>query len=291
MTGTWSSQPTSRRERAVNLATDHPLRSRASALIGHSNLLRAAFGEAEHAFADARATSMDDPDETEAIHGFTLARIIGEQADATSSVRELLRRRHESPTLLVRATTAELVRRRFNEGLAGVLPIEEARHALAQVEDPRVRTSFTYIVAYILGQRAEYERASEWLGLLQADVEEFDLEFARPHADWTAALAPARASADSEKPSGCFNRSRTQSLQVTSAAHRINARTLRARLLLQTGQADEAVRITSEPPAEQAYPSWRASIWRHARSPWRVGENEQRLSTPREQADATSRCC
>ena len=127
----------------VNLATDHPLRSRASALIGHSNLLRAAFGEAERAFADARATSMDDPDETEAIHGFTLARIIGEQADATSSVRELLRRRHESPTLLVRATTAELVRRRFNEGLAGVLPIEEARHALAQVEDPRVRTFFT----------------------------------------------------------------------------------------------------------------------------------------------------
>jgi LuxR family transcriptional regulator, maltose regulon positive regulatory protein len=239
----------------VKLAPDHPLRSRASALIGHSYLFRADFGAAEQAFADARATSADETDEIEGIHGLALARIIGEQADATSSVRELLRRRHESPTLLVRATTAELVRRRFNEGLAGALPIDEARHALPQVEDPRVRSSFTYCVTYILGQRAEYEAAADWLSLLMSDVEEFDLEFARPHAEWTAALLRlgVRRFLDAER--------HLQSLEDGIAAghleaHRINARTLRARLLLEIGQAGEAAQLTGDPPGHSAYPSW-----------------------------------
>jgi ATP/maltotriose-dependent transcriptional regulator MalT len=241
----------------VTLAADHPLRSRASALIGHSHLLRASFADAERAFADARATSTDDPDEIEAIHGLALARIIGEQADATSSVHELLRRRHESPTLLVRATTAELVRRRFNEGLAGALPIDEARHALPQVEDPRVRSSFTYCVSYVLGQRADYDEAANWLALLMADVEEFDLEFARPHAEWTAALLRlgVRRFRDAERL--------LQALEDGIAkghldAHRINARTLRARLLMELGQASDAARLTADAPAGAAYPSWRA---------------------------------
>jgi LuxR family transcriptional regulator, maltose regulon positive regulatory protein len=240
----------------VKLAPDHPLRSRASALIGHSNLVRAAFADAESAFGDARVTATDDPDEIEAIHGDALARIIGEHTDASSSVRELLRRRHESPTLLVRATTAELVRRRFTEGLAGPLPIEEARHALPQVEDPRARTFFTYLVADIFGQRAEYDTAEWWLESLRSDVEEFDLEFARPHADWTAALLRlgVRRFREAERL--------LQSLEDGIAnghydSHRVNARTLRARMLMQTGQAEEAVQVTAQSPTEHAYPSWR----------------------------------
>jgi DNA-binding NarL/FixJ family response regulator len=110
-------------------------------------------------------------------------------------------------------------------------------------------------VTYVLGQRADYEVAAEWLSLLMSDVEEFDLEFARPHAEWTAALLRlgVRRFLEAER--------RLQSLEDGIAAgqleaHRINARTLRARLLLEIGQAHEAAQLTSEAPGEGAYPSW-----------------------------------
>jgi LuxR family maltose regulon positive regulatory protein len=241
----------------ATLSVEHPLRSRASAVLGHSNLLTASLPEAESAFADARATAADQRDETDAMHGLALAKIVGEQSDARQTVKELLQRRHESPTLLVRATTAEVARRRFNEGLAKALPVDEALHALDRVEDPRVRTSFTYLVAYTLAQKAEYQRANDWVLMLMADVEEFDLEFARPHAAWTAALVRlgARKFGETERL--------LQSLEDAIAAghmtaHRVNARALRARLLLQTGQADRAVEMTNEPVLERVYPSWLA---------------------------------
>ena len=123
----------------ARLPSDHPLRSRASAIQGHSNLQSSRFREAEFAFSEAKSSAGDDEDEIEAIHGVALARIMGEQTSAREAVDELLRRRHESPTLLVRAVTAEIARRRFSEGIAAPLPIDEARHALPQVEDPRVQ--------------------------------------------------------------------------------------------------------------------------------------------------------
>ena len=154
----------------VHVAVDHPLRSRASAIIGHSCLLRGFVREAEEAFSDARSTATDHRDETEALHGVALARTTAEKPDASQVVQELHSRRHESPALLVRAATAPIAHRRFGDGIAAPLAISEARHALPQVEDPRVRSYFTYLVAYTLGQKADYREAMDWLGLLMADV-------------------------------------------------------------------------------------------------------------------------
>jgi LuxR family transcriptional regulator, maltose regulon positive regulatory protein len=239
------------------LPHDHELRSHASAIRGHCLLQRAYYQEAEHAFAEARATAYDDHDETEGLHGVAVARIMGEKSDARDAVDELLRRKHESPTHLVRSVTAEIARRRFSDGIAGELPIEEAHHALPQVDDPRVRTSFAYTVAYALGQRAEYEAAQDWLRLLSADVEAFDLEFIRPHVQWLSALLRLgiRRFGEAERL--------LQSLE-DSPAHRhlphqrLNARLLRARLLLESGKAANAVELTAPPPDPQSYPSWRA---------------------------------
>ena len=113
---------------------------------------------------------------------------MGEKPDARDAVTELHARRHESPTLLIRAATAEIARRRFSEGIKGSLPIEEAQHALPHVDDPRVRSSFSYTVAYALAQKAEYADASFWLKQLADDIDAFDLEFAKPHAQWVTAL-------------------------------------------------------------------------------------------------------
>ena len=208
-------------------------------------------------FPDARATARDDLDESEALHGIAVARILGEQPDARDAVDQLRNRRHESPTLLIRAATAEISRRRFSEGIAGQLPIEEAQHALPQVDDPRVRSSFAYTVAYALGQRAEYAEASIWLKHLADDIDAFDLEFAKPHAQWVTALVRlgSRRFGEAERL--------LQSLEDGNEARQepyqtVNARLLRARLLLQTGKATEAEQLTAEPPDPRNYPSWRA---------------------------------
>src|SRR4051794_7789054 len=239
----------------VHLAVDHPLRSRASAIIGHSCLLRGFVTEAEGAFSDARTTATDHRDETEALHGVALARNTAEKPEARQVVEELHDRRHESPALLVRAATAAIAYRRFSDGIAAPLEINEARHALALVEDPRIRSYFTYLVAYTLGQKAEYREGTVWLRLLMTDVEEYDLEFARPHALWTSALLRLglRRFGEAERS--------LQALEDLVAAgqdpsHRVNARMLRARMLLQTGRVEEALLLTEEPTSESTYPSW-----------------------------------
>jgi ATP/maltotriose-dependent transcriptional regulator MalT len=241
----------------THLPTGHPLRSRASAIRGHSHLQFAHFREAELAFLDARTNASDGDDEVEAIHGIALARVMGERPNAREAVEELLRRRRESPTLLIRAVTAELARRRFSEGIAGSLPIDEAAHALPQVEDPRIRTSFKYTVAYALGQRAEYSAASVWLEDLAAEVDAFDLEFAKPHVKWVAALVRLglRRFRETER---LLQTIEDSMVGGQLAYQNVNARSLRARLLLQSGKPGEAAELTADLPDPRNYPSWRA---------------------------------
>jgi ATP/maltotriose-dependent transcriptional regulator MalT len=272
----------------AQLAHDHPLRSRAGAIRGHCGLQRAEHAKAEHAFSDARASAQDDRDESEALHGIALARIMGEQPNAREAVDELRSRRHESPTLLVRAATAEIARRRFSEGIAGALPIEEAQHALLQVDDPRVRTSFAYTVAYALAQRAEYFDANAWLVRLSADIDAFDLEFAKPHAQWVTALVRlgSRRFGETERLLQSIedgNSSRQEAYQT------VNVRLLRARLLLQTGKASDAEQLTAEPPDLRNYPSWRAEyVATRALALACMGDDQAALSAA-DAAERTSR--
>jgi DNA-binding CsgD family transcriptional regulator len=238
------------------LARDHPLRSRIAAVEAHSNVQLARFELAEEAFIDAKATALDDVDETEALHGLALTRIFGERGDADGVVQELWERRHLSPIDLLRAATTELSRRRLQEGLADPLNLEEPLHACSLVEDPRARTSFTYGAAYALAQGGKYREAESWLQLVWKDIDEYDLEFARPHATWATALVRIglRRFGEAERllqtlEDGAAERSDEQ--------HTLNARILRARLLLQTGKPDEAVDLTSRECPARLYPSWR----------------------------------
>jgi ATP/maltotriose-dependent transcriptional regulator MalT len=238
------------------LPVDHPLRSRIAAVEAHSNVQLAQFEQAEAAFIDAKETALDDVDETEALHGLALARIFGERGNADAVVRELWERRHISPIYLLRATTTELSRRRLEEGLVDPLNLEEPLHACSLVEDPRARTSFTYGAAYALAQQGKYRTADTWLTLVWKDINEYDLEFARPHATWTTALIRIglRRFGEAERL--------LQSLEDGAAErgdeqHALNARILRARLLLQMGKQDEAVDLTSRDCPERLYPSWR----------------------------------
>jgi ATP/maltotriose-dependent transcriptional regulator MalT len=237
------------------LPADHPLRSRAAAVDAHSNVQLARFEAAEEAFIEAQKTALDDADETEALHGLALARMLGERGNVDSVVSELWRRRHVSPTHLLRAATTELSRRRLEEGLAEPLNLEEPLHACSLVEDPRARTSFTYGAAYALAQRGQYRLADVWLTRMWADVEKYDLEFARPLGVWTRALIRLglRRFGEAERL--------LQTLEDSAAEHAddrhaLNARILRARLLLQTGKHAEAVKLTRGECPARIYPSW-----------------------------------
>jgi ATP/maltotriose-dependent transcriptional regulator MalT len=239
------------------LDNEHPLRSRASAIQGHSNFLLARFELAEDAFVDARRTASDDADDTEALHGLGLSRTFGERGDADTPARESWERRHSSPIHLLRAATTELSRRRLREGLAKPLYLDEPLHAAEQVEDPRIRTSFYYTAAYALAQQARYQLAQVWVDRFWDDVREYDLEFARPHVTWTAAMIRLglRRFGETERL--------LQSLEDAASArqdrgHLLNARILRARLLLQAGKVSDARALTSEPSAGASYPSWHA---------------------------------
>jgi DNA-binding CsgD family transcriptional regulator len=241
----------------AQIARDDPLRSRASTIAGHSNFLGASFFDAENDFIEARETALDEHDETEALHGLALARIFGERPNAADVVTELVGRRHRSPTHLLRAATAELARRRFGEGIAGSLWLDEPLHAVQQVEDPRARTAFTYAAAYTLAQKAEYRQALSWVERFESDVQAFDLEFARPHAAWTSALIRLglRRFGEVER---LLQVVEDGAAAIQSVSHMCNARILRARLRLQTGGTDDALKLTEPSPPSRLIPSWRA---------------------------------
>src|SRR5207248_2595750 len=64
-----------------HLDDSHPLKSRAHAIVGHSNFQLSSFRDAEVAFVTARKTSQDNADEAEALHGIATSRIYGEHGD------------------------------------------------------------------------------------------------------------------------------------------------------------------------------------------------------------------
>jgi DNA-binding CsgD family transcriptional regulator len=237
------------------LGGGHPLRSRASMIVGQGHLLLASYDEAEAPLAAALEDAADARDASEAIHGLAQAMVYGERGDIEPVLKVLRDQRHDSPTHLLRYATAELNRRRFAEGLALPLGLNEAFHTLPRVDDPRVRTSFTYSVAYAHALRAEYDDADQYLSLFVDDIRSFDLEFALPYANWTAAMIALglRRFGEAERS--------LQAVEDVSKSpheqrHGINARSLRARMLLQTGQPHEALRQVHTDVPFRLIPSW-----------------------------------
>ena len=112
-----------------------------------------------------------------------------------------------------------------------------------------------YLIASALTQRAEYASAREWLSEFFATAEEFGLEFrdalreldARP-AQW--------ARSGSVKPNARSSQSRTPRRGLMNTT-RYDARSLRARILLQNGEPEAALRCVAADPAIPLIPSWK----------------------------------
>jgi len=242
-----------RAERRLDKA--HPLRCRANVIIGQCHFLLASYDDAEAAYATARANATDGRDAAEANHGLMQTRVFGERGDIVPAFTALFEQRYESPTHLLRYATAELNRRRFDEGLGLPFGLDEALHVLPSVDDPRARTSFTYSLAYAFALRADYEEAERFLELFQEDIRSFDLEFAVPYANWTASMIALglRQFGEAEKSLQAVE---DLAKRQHEERHGVNARSLRARMLLQTGQTNEALQQVQPDVSIRLIPSW-----------------------------------
>jgi LuxR family maltose regulon positive regulatory protein len=241
----------------ARLPAGHALASRAAAIVGLSAFSQADLVTAESAYRAAHETASDDQDEAGALYGWALASIQGEVGDAGAVLARLARRRHASALDLVRYGTVEIVRRRFGEGLAAPLRVEESVHALTLVEDPRARSSLTFTLAYALALMSEYREALELAYQAKADVDAFDLEFARPHSDWNLAFIHMglRRFGAAER---CLQLVEDASRHRPLGYHVLNARILRARMALQTGELDRALELVQLPATEVTIPSLHA---------------------------------
>jgi ATP/maltotriose-dependent transcriptional regulator MalT len=236
------------------LPEGHSLLSKANAIIGQSAYIHADLPRAEMAYRLAYETSVDVDDQADALYGWVLASVQGEVSHPGWIVSRLEERKNNSPLDLTRHAIAEVVRRRFAEGFPDGIPVEEAMHTLAQVEDPRARSSLVAVSAYVTGLRGDYRRAFELVLVAQAEIDAFDLDFARSHANWTLAFIELGL-----RHFGAAERA----LQLVEdeiqdkplGYHVLNARVLRARLALQTGQRDLAIQLVQRPDIEAAIPS------------------------------------
>jgi DNA-binding NarL/FixJ family response regulator len=148
----------------------------------------------------------------------------------------------------------EVVRRRFGEGLAAPLQLEEALHAVSGVADPRARSSLAFTFAYALALKSEYREALELAHQARDEVDEFQLEFARPHSNWNLAFIHMglRRFGAAER---CLQLVEDASRQRPLGYHVLNARILRSRMALQTGELDRALELTQVSIKEVTIPS------------------------------------
>jgi DNA-binding CsgD family transcriptional regulator/predicted negative regulator of RcsB-dependent stress response len=243
-----------------DLGDEHPAASRAAALVGQISFLNADFASAEVAFRTAKRSATDERDAAEAVHGLALANIFGEQEGADAAVAALRKIRNRSPIDFLRFASAEAALRLLgiaSDGLAGSLHLEASREMLPHADDPRARTMLTYTIASALTQRGDYAIARDWLNLFFTDAERYGLEFPMPYAKWTLAQI-----AMGQRRFGEAERA-LQAVEDVAAKqrerhHELNARALRARLLLQTAEPEAALRCLSPDPEGPLIPSWRA---------------------------------
>jgi DNA-binding NarL/FixJ family response regulator len=232
----------------------HILSSRANAIIGQSAFSQADLVTADLAYRAGYETATDDQDEAEALYGWALASIQGEVGDAALVLERLTRRRHSSALDLVRHGTVEVARRRFSDGLAAPLGLDESVHALASLDDPRARSSLTFSLSYVFALMSKYREALEFAYRSQADIDAFDLEFARPHNNANLALIHMglRRFGAAER---CLQLLEDASEQRPLGHHVLNGRILRTRMALQTGELDRALALVQMPANETTVPS------------------------------------
>jgi DNA-binding NarL/FixJ family response regulator len=114
---------------------------------------------------------------------------------------------------------------------------------LPNIADPMVRSGWGNTHGYTLLLQARYEQAALVLATALVDIEQFGLEFGRPHVEWSLAAARLglRQFARADK---LLRRVEDHPAARGSTYLQLNTRALRARLFLSQRRVDEAIKLT-----------------------------------------------
>jgi ATP/maltotriose-dependent transcriptional regulator MalT len=193
----------------------------------------------------AAETTGDLADQRNALWGQFIVSVELERAAA----RELLKRftvisPHDRDTT-VRAANGELILAVRTGGIErAISSAQGVADLVSEATDPIIRSSFWHIYAAALMLSADYESSLEAVDMALHEIAQFNVQFARPHALVNRAqaligLRRFREAAETLEEIERYGRRPRDDYLI------VNASTLRCRLLLQMGQADEAVAATS----------------------------------------------
>lgn len=148
------------------------------------------------------------------------------------------------------------------EACLGTYRSLEVGRAAAQLayrlDDPMRRCSFRNVLSYALALHGEYEESLELVRELERDIEAFRLDFVRPYADSTRAVASAGIR-DFDEALQALDRV-DRYARTSGDLHAIlNGRAIASRLHLAMGHFSEAVRVL-EIPVRDAIRSMRAEV-------------------------------
>ena len=240
---------------ASRLPSAHHLKSRANMITAASAFARGQMVEAETAYRDAFESAQSPSDELDALRGWALSSLQSERPVPQWVIERLEERRFDSPLDLVRHTILQLTRLHFTTGYRDVAALlQEAELVLKGVQDPRARSSFTNVAAYITALTGRYRDGVRWQRLCDADITDFGLDFARPHSYWNnahLALGLRRFGAAERLLQHLEDSISSNPLDY----HVLNARILRGRLALETGQVDQALTLLPSLGREVVIPS------------------------------------
>ena len=236
------------------LPDGHRLASRANAIAGQIALIEGDLSTSVASYRAAHRVALNDQDEADALYGWALTSVQGEVGDPAWVMERLAKRRHHSPLDLIRHACADLTWKRFTSGFPGEFELEEVLRALPKVVDPRARTSLSYSMTYVLALRGEYRKAHRVAESVSAEVEAYGLDFVRSYTDWNLAwvnLGLRRFGAVERYLQLVEDGIRRRRVGL----HVLNARILRMRLALQTGELEHALEFVELPDEELAIPS------------------------------------
>jgi LuxR family transcriptional regulator, maltose regulon positive regulatory protein len=240
-------------DRALSLASEAaksfgargPLASAAYYRAGQSSYLMDETASALEYFHKAHETAVAPSDARNALWGEFMVSLELERSDVAESLEAFARIAPQDRDTRVRVTNGELIigirRGGLAEVVATALPIADF---VNEARDPIVRSSFWHIYAVALTLHGDYEKALGAINRALQEIDEFNMEFARPHI-----LVSSAAANIGLQRFRVADRA-LEEVEELAAGRRddyvlTNARTVRARLLLQRGMPDQALGLLS----------------------------------------------
>jgi DNA-binding CsgD family transcriptional regulator len=234
------------RAAGVLLPVGHALKARAFIIAGSAERLDWKLDSALETFALAKTVSTRSRDIGEASWGRCLSAIFLEDERLRDVVNEYSALGDTSGEDRIRLLIARQNLARLSEGLYDLRRDEAVAHALLPtISDPLVRSGWGNSHGYMLVLQGRYAHAKSVLAPVLIDLDRYALGFARPHIEWSMAAAElglrqfARADFLLRRVEQYVGESGSPYLHL-------NARALRARLLLTQRRAEEAAEVTGE---------------------------------------------